>query len=125
MKIPHLPKLHRFILAVVMFAALGFGSHASAQRSYLIDINSKTVTPLENLSAGHTYTIAQAINEAGQVVGFSGTSDSDVRAFITGPGGTGMRDLGTLGGVTSFAYGINDAGQVVGSSAMPGSDRIS
>ena len=37
-------------------------------------------------------------------------------AFITGPNGVGMTDLGTLGGVTVSAHGINDAGQVVGES---------
>ena len=35
-------------------------------------------------------------------------------AFITGPNGVGMTDLGTLGGGDSSASGINDAGQVVG-----------
>jgi probable HAF family extracellular repeat protein len=35
-------------------------------------------------------------------------------AFITGPDGVGMTDLGTLGGNRSRANGINDAGQVVG-----------
>ena len=35
-------------------------------------------------------------------------------AFITGPNGMGMRDLGNLGGGYSGASGINDAGQVSG-----------
>ena len=36
-------------------------------------------------------------------------------AFITGPNGLGMRDLGTLPGHDqSHAYAINDAGQVTG-----------
>jgi probable HAF family extracellular repeat protein len=40
-------------------------------------------------------------------------------AFITGPDGTGMRDLGTFGGIDSYSYasGINDDGQVVGYSS--------
>jgi probable HAF family extracellular repeat protein len=67
---------------------------------------------------------AYGINSAGQVVGYSYTSGDPAyglqRAFITGPNGVGMRDLGTLGESGSFssssATGINSAGQVVGSS---------
>jgi probable HAF family extracellular repeat protein len=66
---------------------------------------------------------ATAINDAGQVVGSSGTMDGppdDPDA----PGGdhaflwenNGIHDLGALAGGTSWASGINEAGQVVGSS---------
>ena len=57
---------------------------------------------------------AYGINDAGQVVGYSDTAAGAQHAFITGPNGVGMTDLGTLGGGYSYAYGINDAGQVVG-----------
>ena len=107
-----------FILAAVFSAVLGFGTSASAQqveRSYLIDLNSKTVTDLGTL--GGAESVAFGVNEAGQVVGYSYTAGGARHAFITGDDGMGMRDLGTLGGASdSEAYGINNAGQVVGSS---------
>jgi probable HAF family extracellular repeat protein len=69
---------------------------------------------LGSLGGGETY--AAAINNAGQVVGWSNTTSGQTHAFITGPNGLVMTDLGTLGGDKSGATGINDAGQVVGSS---------
>ena len=67
-----------------------------------------------------TSSVATGINNAGQVVGeFRGESASGpyglyIHAFITGPGGTGMRDLGAPNGAGTSANAINDAGQVAG-----------
>jgi probable HAF family extracellular repeat protein len=113
-------KVRGFILAAAFSAGLGFGTGASAQQihSYLIDLNSKTVIDIGTFG-GNSY--AFDINDAGQVAGGSETAGDDVHhAFITGPDGMGMRDLGTLGGTNSGANGINDAGQVVGESDTPG-----
>ena len=60
---------------------------------------------------------ATGINDFGQVVGNSsyGGLANTTHAFITGPNGEGMTDLGTVGGFTStVAKGINNSGQVVG-----------
>jgi probable HAF family extracellular repeat protein len=42
------------------------------------------------------------------------TSSGENHAFITGPNGAAITDLGTMGGISSSANGINDAGQLVG-----------
>jgi probable HAF family extracellular repeat protein len=66
---------------------------------------------------GAAISVAEDINDAGQVVGWSRANPASfARAFITGPDGTGMRDLGTLHGDIGSAVGINNAGQVAGSS---------
>ena len=109
-RIGHL-KVRGFILAAAFSAGVGFGTSASAQqvqRSYLIDLNSKTVTDIGTL--GGTFG-ARGINDAGQVVGSSAKAEVGIHAFITEPNGTALRDLGTLNGGSSSANGINDAGQ--------------
>ena len=123
MKITHRSKVHGFILEAALLAGLGFVTHAAAQQeaSYFIDLSSRTAINLGSL--GGSRTIARALNDSGQVVGESYTAGGELRAFITGPNGVGMRDLGTLGGNNySRAYGINDAGQVVGESYTDGGE---
>lgn len=76
---------------------------------------------------GAVYTFADDINDSGRVVGTSHIlshsghfGDTVTRAFITGPNGIGITDLGTLGGDNSGAVGINDSGQVAGVSYIAG-----
>ena len=57
------------------------------------------------------------INASGQIIGTYTTSGGGSHAFLYTPG-SGLRDLGTLGGATSAPTGMNDNGDVVGSSAL-------
>ncbi|MEL6209726.1 MAG: hypothetical protein AAFR44_06005, partial [Pseudomonadota bacterium] len=74
-----------------------------------------TLEWLGDLPGGSVSSRGSDINEAGQVVGQSSSSNGS-RAFIWDPV-NGMRDLGDIpGGANSLiqAYAINDLGQVVG-----------
>jgi probable HAF family extracellular repeat protein len=63
---------------------------------------------------------AWALNELGQVVGFSEIAAFDDWHAFLWDGGV-MTDVGTLGGDESEAYGINELGQVVGFSGIAAS----
>jgi probable HAF family extracellular repeat protein len=72
---------------------------------------------------GGSFSFANGINDAGQVVGFSSTAgDATVGAFLYS-GGV-MTNLGTFGGLDTQANGINASGQVVGYSYTAGNATI-
>ena len=74
-----------------------------------------TVTDLKSLG-GNAWNTPAAINNLGQVVGFSENSESNIHAFRWTKEG-GIQDLKTVDGDSnSYAYAINDRGQVVGQS---------
>jgi len=70
-----------------------------------------TVQTLPTIGTGSSNR-ANAINDSGQVAGWSNVNTTDRHAFLYSAGT--MKDLGTLGGATSQAQGINATGQVVG-----------
>jgi probable HAF family extracellular repeat protein len=66
---------------------------------------------------GHVWSSAYDLNEAGQVTGTSATGGGTFHAFLW-DAQTGMRDLGTLGGRSSYGMAINSSGQVAGHASL-------
>lgn len=64
-------------------------------------------------SFGGQFGTATAINNNGQIAGWSQIPTGESHAFFYDPNSK-MKDIGTLGGKNSFAQDLNDKGQVVG-----------
>jgi probable HAF family extracellular repeat protein len=102
--------LRHFLLGLVgaLVIALGvsiFTATTAATRFYY------SITDLGTLGGSESY--AMSINDMGQIVGASQTSNGDSQAFLWQGGA--MTDIGTAAGYNnSIAIDINNAGQVLG-----------
>jgi len=82
----------------------------------LLSVAEYTITDLGTLTSVD-FSSARALNDVGQVVGYSAGSDGYSRAFLWENGV--MTDLGTFTAEVGLAHDINNAGQVVGGTAWP------
>ena len=77
---------------------------------------------LGTLGGSTISTTAWGMNDAGWIVGSSGTVSGESHAYLRSPAGD-FTDLGTLGGTTSWATAVNAMEQVVGTSETASGDR--
>ena len=83
---------------------------------FLSGVNGEPLKFLGRLP-GSTYALPFAVNDLGQVAGESGFGLSNRRAFVSGPDGGTLKELGAPGKERS-ASDVNNLGQVVGFAAV-------
>src|ERR671930_852533 len=106
---------HLFAVAGAAVAAAGLTGSAAAPAG-VARVATATATAIDLGTLGGSTSYGYAVNDSGQVVGYSYTAgDAEYHAFSWTHAG-GMVDLGTLGGTSSIALAVNASGQVVGSS---------
>lgn len=95
----------RFKAALILASCLSLLNSAHGQIGHVIDLG----------TLGGSSSQANALNDAGQVVGWAHDTNNVSRAFLWDNGV--MQDLGTLpGGTTAEAQDINESGRIVGGS---------
>jgi probable HAF family extracellular repeat protein len=97
----------RMFVIVTGFVLVGAAVPATAGASTATNYQ---IVDLGSLGGGHGQ--AEAVNDHGEIVGYSRTTSGFFHAFRWADGR--MIDLGTLGGGESYATDINNHGQVVG-----------
>jgi probable HAF family extracellular repeat protein len=105
----------RLALMVLAISVGGVARPARAGSAYIL----KDLGTLPGDSASVGY----AVNASGQVAGESRTASGALHAFLSGPGGGPLKDLGTLGGGGGEGHGVNASGQVTGWSQAAGFDQ--
>ena len=100
------------------------GTDANLAHAFLWTVaagSAPVVTDLGNL--GGTAAAAIAINDAGEITGWSTNANGDAHAFLWTPKKRVMTDLGPVSGV-GIANGINATGLVAGFSAAEGTSNL-
>jgi probable HAF family extracellular repeat protein len=108
-------------LALLALAVSAAGATRPARAEILYTLKDLGTLP----GAEPPYSQGFAVNASGQVAGASLVvpvpGNSLTHAFLSGPGGGPLQDLGTLpGGGISFGYGVNASGQVTGQARTAG-----
>jgi probable HAF family extracellular repeat protein len=92
-------------------AGMGYAPNGAIYSATAARVTGATLTFLGRLNGADNY--ANAINNAGQVVGYSDDTKNGIQHAALW-NGTTVTDLGALGGTLSRANAINNVGQIVG-----------
>src|SRR5215207_1056842 len=113
----------KLVVVTVVVAGVAVALFGVGLRTAETQTTAPTYYKVEDLGTlGGSRSGASAINDSGEVVGYSYLAgDQNKHAFLYKDGK--MTDLGTLGGTSSEAKGINKSGQVVGWSDNSSGER--